>query len=209
MPYNIYLKIFVSPNADISNNRIYRFWEAANNFWSREGIRVQVYWHGPYQDNRYYWWVYTNETYDSTALICPQQNSTTDSLFRYNTDNRYISVYFIGGNTFANSNGFTTGCEYASFRTTNGVTTIADRIIIANGATPIVFAHEIGHALFTRVEGGTITNTNPGSENLPDKSHSNLPNNLMLPSVPANPSPLTAEQRQKALQSRLVYFTSS
>lgn len=204
--YNIILRIFVAQNADTSNDRIYRFYEAAKNFWLREGIDVWISWHGPYPErqNEYLWWVYTNENYDVSSFNCGQENSTTNSLFRYNSDSKYIAVYFVGGNRFSNGS---TGCDYASFSTENGVTTITDRIIITNGATPIILAHEIGHALFTRVEGGTITQINPGSENLFDKTHSNLSNNLMLSTVPANLGPLTPEQRQKAFQSRLVSCT--
>ncbi|EMK2598534.1 hypothetical protein FC695_03505 [Bacillus cereus] len=68
----------------------------------------------------------------------------------------------------------------------------------------LAFAHELGHALFARIENGVIRYTNPGSEHLPEDArlHSDKKENLMNPR--ATSETLDTAQRKKALSSPFI-----
>ncbi|MEH7347426.1 hypothetical protein [Gottfriedia acidiceleris] len=98
--------------------------------------------------------------------------------------------------------------------TLGGTRRLGGTIILAdvgnNPENSSLFAHEVGHNLFYRIENGAVTDINPGSERLKDKTHSD-PNtlagqtNLMYfrPGVNTN---LNADQKLKALGSPLLVF---
>lgn len=68
----------------------------------------------------------------------------------------------------------------------------------------LAFAHELGHALFARIENGVIKYTNPGSEHLPGDArlHSDKEDNLM--NSRATSETLDTAQRKKALSSPFI-----
>lgn len=217
MPYSVGLNIFVAPNANYNNRRINDMFIGAANFWSQYGINLTWLWHGPYTqlNPQWYWWVFTNENYDSNNIQCGvdyTQQPTVQNLFSYNQFTNWIGVFFVGGDFLGdvnpqtgmrNSNGCT---QYVRFTDANGnLTDFQPNIVLTNQASPLILAHEIGHALFARISGNSIVSKDPCCPNDPG-GHSTDPNSLMYFSVPANPGPLTPAEIQQAQSSPKAFF---
>lgn len=119
----------------------------------------------------------------------------------------HIAVYYVAG-TFIDSK--TTGCtnfHYDYFTDANGNITnekFRFSIILTDSVTPMVFAHELGHALFQRRTGATtFTNEDPDDYKDPqDQKHNSNSCNLMFPTVTS--TALTQKQIDTASLSMLL-----
>ncbi|MBX9998203.1 hypothetical protein H7S56_26050 [Priestia aryabhattai] len=189
-PY-VNVNVIITEGADMSNNRMERDLQAAEDIW---GIRLNLQTVGQYDGFPEYRFVDREvpcggSEYPKLENLINQDRNFDNDLF----------VYYIGGNTF--SNGVSVGCSPAKYSFIDNTQRLVRAIILTNGAasSQYLFAHELGHALFARVENNRLINSDPTS----GSSHSNLPNNLMRSTVPINPT-LTSAQRNLALQSSLV-----
>ncbi len=207
MAYYVGLNIFVAPNANSSNNRINDMFLGAQEYWRQHGIILEWFWHYfPDADPQYYWWAYTNEEYFAKDFDYTDPD-TLQNLLPYTeiANNNWIGVFFVGGNKL--KDGKSTGlAQYRTISQNNKTIDFQANIVVTDEATPLVLAHEIGHVLFARIEGNNVDSKAPCCPNDPG-GHSNVKNDLMLPTVPSIPNPiLTKEEIEKALQSPKAFY---
>lgn len=112
-----------------------------------------------------------------------------------------LAVFYIPGDTFTNGG---KGCHQFRFQSVDDKP--EHLIIMTDGSTGQVLAHELGHALLTRDKGsGQWINDDPDPMRDPSVTGHNLdPQNLMFPVVDKNPV-ITPPQASVAGQSPLVH----
>ncbi|PHD46575.1 hypothetical protein COF67_22275 [Bacillus toyonensis] len=145
---------------------------------------------------------YPNPGIDASYITFEEPVKWSTRLFNVtNTKPRVIKVFYVPGTTLGSqSQGRAQTIAPHHFNAT-----LRGAIFLTDTANSLVFAHELGHLLFTQVENGNVTSINPGSEHLPppDNGHSTIPSNLMYSFVTTET--LTPEQRKKALQSPFIW----
>ena len=225
---DIYLRIFVSPDADISNERI--IWDI---YLARRILAPLRIFRIPSLANGGFYSLPQN--YDYSTITCSLDGATETELANIDPDNlsndgRVINVYYLGGpdDGACASVGFSTNENRGSFP-------ILGSIYMSNFNDDFgkyLFAHELVHLLYARLvnlDDGNLEitmddPTAPADSN--DPGHSQLNENLMNPIVPdsspfveayrqalrqGDPEPpipqalLTASQRQKALDSQFIF----
>ncbi|WP_309260525.1 hypothetical protein [Bacillus cereus] len=188
----LYIRVF-QPNSDYVGanatfERIASDIETAKRIW---GIKINYMLEG-----------YPNPGLDASYITFEKPVKWSTRLFNVaNTKPREITVFYVPGTTLgSNSQGRAQTIAPHIFSAT-----LRGAIFLTDTANSLVFAHELGHILFTQVEKGNVTSINPGSEHLPpsDNNHSTDPNNLMYPFVTSEA--ITPEQRKKAALSPFVW----
>jgi len=230
----IYLRIFVSPNANISNERI--VWDI---YLARKILApIQIVrFPNPMNGLGYY---ELPQNYNYSSIICSLSGDTEIELANFDPgdgfrgDGRLINVYYLGGGADDGA------CDAVALseKGNRGKFPILGSIYMSNFNDDFgkyLFTHELVHILFARFvnnnNGGNFIQTinmddptaPPGAE---DQGHSTNEQNLMFPIVPdsspfvqayrqaiqqGTPVPqvprtlLTSSQREKALNSQFVF----
>ncbi|MDA1567908.1 hypothetical protein PDK93_17745 [Bacillus cereus] len=180
-------KLFGDPKANLHSPRIYKIFSEADAFWRQYVITLKYYNKFP----SYPLPPFTIPTYltspmqgDSSGLVASDtqdqwDNPVYQSFFKYNEDPAWITVFFIPGDHFKNSPA-TALTMTPPIKDANGcITGFRIYIFLTDQAEPIIFAHEIGHALFTRAENCGLTLDNPGPPYNGDPTHDSDQWNLM------------------------------
>lgn len=228
----IYLRIFVSPDADISNDRIN--WDL---YIARKILKIQTWFIRNEEQGLKYFILPKN--YNFNKIVCDLDGETEKELANYDPgkqkfkgDGRIINVYYLGGDAAG-------ACEAPGFsnnEATKGDFPILGSLYLSNNNTDsgkYLFSHELVHILFSRLvttneEGGNvrydITQNDPTEAN--PVAHVTNVNNLMNETTP-DPTPFleatrqairqgtplpdipqtlfTEKQREKALESQFVF----
>jgi len=228
----IYFRIFVSPDADISNERIN--WDL---YIARRILKIQTWFIRNKEQGLNYFTL--PKKYKFSDIVCRLSGKTEKELADYDPgtqkfkgDGRIINVYYLGGDAAG-------ACEATGLsnnEATKGDFPILGSIYLSNNNTDegkYLFSHELVHILFSRLvttneEGGNvrydIIQDNPIEHDR--DGHVTDVNNLMNRTTPV-PTPfieatrqairqgtplpeipqdlLTEKQREKALESQFVF----
>ncbi|WP_242310503.1 hypothetical protein [Bacillus cereus group sp. BfR-BA-01524] len=209
MPNCVDICVYTAPGANVNDFRINKDIESASAIWGVCGIKFNLKFKLPTPNNDDY-----NVKNEPIAANCDkkisEQSPKVQKLLNYRIDcpDKAIAVYYVAGATF--EDGKTTGCQYFDYeyKTQNGQMTekFTYAIILADGATPYVFAHELGHALFWRKTSPmdtTFIGNDPDDEMDPNnKKHNSNSCNLMHPT--AKSTAISIKQNQTANNSFLI-----
>ncbi|PEC41743.1 hypothetical protein CON11_26690 [Priestia megaterium] len=194
--YIVKLAIYITPGADVSYERIKSDIRGAERIWRTLILSPPEY--GTY-DVKY---IYGNEV-TFTDKDFEQEGSKpkklNDLFTKYRgADSTVIAVYYIGADNLIAP---TIGRSYYTIK--SGDQQISANIVMGNKAkySEYAFAHELGHCLFARFQGGKLNSLDP----LSNAAHNSDDKNVMFSPVP-NPPKIPAESVQltKAYQSHLT-----
>ncbi|MES5949608.1 MULTISPECIES: hypothetical protein [Bacillus cereus group] len=190
------LCIYICPGANVANGRVDKDVQIAQ-VWNKCGIKFLIKHQERTSDDGYF--QYTDHEIQFNGGDPTNAPEKMKKLFSYRPecDPEDIAIYYVNGDTF--HNGVTGGSYFGN----NPILTPTKQysIILTNNANHDVLAHEIGHLLFTRLEGSNYVNHDPNPDPN-DLQHDNNLCNLMFRNFTS--TDITTAQCELANRSELV-----
>lgn len=192
------LCIYFCPGANVDNGRVNNNVQRAQ-VWNKCGIQFLIKHQQNTSDDSHFQYVDREIEYGGGDPINAPTKLRRMFSFRPKCDPEDVAIYYVNGNTF--QSGATGGSYFGEHPEL--VPRKQYSIILTNDADFNVLAHELGHLLFTRFEGGNVINDDPDPNQDPnDRGHNTNPCNLMFPAIRS--TDITEPQCELANRSELA-----